>query len=215
MRSATFLVIFSSLAVEGCRPPPPPAPMSLVIVAKSETGAPVAGVELRAASTVIARSDATGRANVEVTGNEGASWEISAHCPRGFRSPSEPLVIRRLAIGTPSVPEHGVTCHSTRHTLIVVVRADGGPDLPVHYLGKPVARTDRSGVAHVTLEMDVHERVELTLSTAGVDKIHPQNPSAMFQLGERDEIQFFDVTFRRDAPRKVAAPRAPVGPVEL
>jgi hypothetical protein len=61
----------------------------------------------------------------------------------------------------------------------------------------------------------VHERVELTLSTAGFDKIHPQNPSAMFELGERDEIQFFDVTFKRDPSRKVAAPRAPVGPVQL
>jgi hypothetical protein len=37
----------------------------------------------------------------------------------------------------------------------------------------------------------------------------------MFELGERDEIQFFDVTFKRDPSRKVAAPRAPVGPVQL
>jgi len=202
-------------ATLSCQPPPPPPATSLAIRARAETGAALSNVEIFAGSALVARTDAEGRAHVNLTGADGLTFELKIKCPEGFRSPLEPLIVRRIVLAGPSnVPEYAVTCHATRHTLVVVVRADGRPGLPVVYLGKTIAQTDRSGVAHVMMDMDVRERVELTISTAGKEneKLHPQNPVQYFELADSDAIQFFDVTFSRDPKVKAPPVKAKPGP---
>jgi hypothetical protein len=106
-----------------------------------------------------------------------------------------------------------VKCEETRRTLVVVVRAENGPDLPILHLGKEIGRTDRSGAAHVKIDADVRERIELTLSTAAPEMahVHPENPTQVFEPAEHDEVREFAVTFKRDAKKKPPAPR-PTGP---
>jgi hypothetical protein len=180
----------------------------------ADTGAPVERARLLSGATVIASTDATGVAQVAVGGAEGETAQLSVKCPSGFKSPTEPLLVRRLEIAATATPEYRVVCQSTRHSLVVAVRAEGGPDLPLLYLGKEIARTDASGAANVMMEMDVHDRVELSLSTAGKDKekLHPQNPVVVFEMADHEDVQVFAVTFTRDKkkPPKAAAP--PQGP---
>jgi hypothetical protein len=196
-----------------------PRPATHVVVrALSASGAPVRGAVIYAGPTLIARSDAEGRAPLDVNGDEGEAFDVRVQCPGGYQSPAEPLTLRNLRIATPgnAAPEYTVTCHETRHALVVVVRADGGPDLPVLYLGKEVARTDGSGAAHVSFDMDVHDRIELVLGTSGSENeaMHPQNPASVFEMPDHDDVQVFSVTFTRD--RKAPPPRwAPRGPVRL
>jgi hypothetical protein len=173
-------------------------------------------VQIFTGGSLVARTDAAGRAQLDVGGAEGSTYELEVRCPSGYRSPA-PLAIRQLTIGAVAAPEYAVTCRSTRHTLVVAVRTSGQPGVPVLYYNKQVAQTDRSGVAHVMFEMDVHERVELTLSTAGkeADKLHPKNPTTSFEVEGRDEVQFFDVAFTRDPKKKAPPPAAKRAPVQL
>jgi hypothetical protein len=204
----------TAIAVSSCRPPPAPPPTSITIFARAETGAAVQNAEIYTGTSFLARTDPQGRAELDVNGTEGDTFELRVKCPQGYLSPSDPVVVRRLTIAsTGAGPEYSVTCHETRHTLVVAVRAEGGPDLPILQLGKEVARTDRWGAAHMAVKMDVHERLELMLATAGKEyaNIHPQNPVAIFEMPDHDDIQVFSVTFTRDRKRVFSAP-APHGP---
>jgi len=195
-------------ALVSCEPPPAPA-VTVTVRARTETGTAVANADVFAGPTLVARTDREGLARLDIRGAEGDTFYVRVDCPTGFRSPNEPLSVRRLGIAaTTALPEYDVVCHEIRHTLVVAVRAEGGADLPVLYLGKEVARTDRSGAAHVTVAMDVHERIELMIGTSGKDneKIHPQNPVSVFEMPDHDDMQVFPVTFTRDV--KKAPPRA-------
>jgi len=193
----------SGVAVAGCEPPPPPA-VTITVHTRTETGTAVADAAVFAGPTLVARTDREGLARLDIRGAEGETFYVRVDCPTGYRSPTEPLSVRRLGIAAATAaPRYDVVCHELRHTMVIGVRAEGGPDLPILYLGKEVARTDRSGAAHVTVAMDVHERIELTIATAGKDneKIHPQNPVAVFEMPDHDDIQLFPVTFTRDVKK--------------
>ena len=192
-----------------CKAPEPPPPVNVVLRITTTRGTPVSGAEVRLKNEVVGRSDEKGAVRVELGGREGDTFELAVHCPAPLRSPADPIVARRFEIRGGDA-EQTVKCQETRRTLVVVVRAENGPNLPILYLGKEIGRTDRSGAAHVKIDADVHERVELTLSTAGEEwaGVHPQNPIAAFEPGENDDVREFAVTFTRDAKKKPPAPPA-------
>ncbi len=199
-------------AAAACGQPPPPPAVSVVVRAHAENGAAVGGVEITMGSRVVARTDAEGKASLDVRGAEGDTYSLGVKCPAGFRSPTTPIPVRTFDIGTQTAPEYSVVCHETRHTMVIAVRANDGPNLPVYYLGKEVARTDRSGSAHVSMDMDVHDRVELTLGTSGKEneKMHPQNPAASFEMPDHDDIQVFEMKFTRDKPKPIRRSAPPL-----
>jgi len=206
--------ILANTALAACGDPPPPPAIAVVIRARADNGTPVGNVEIYMGPRLVAQTDIEGRAQLDVRGAEGETFSLQVKCPDGFRSPNAPLPVRNFGIGASAPPEYGVTCHETRHTMVVAVRASDGPNLPVYYLGKEIARTDRSGSAHVSMDMEVHDRVELMLGTSGKEneKIHPQNPAATFEMSDHDDIQLFEMTFTRDKP-KVVRKAKPSGPV--
>ena len=57
--------------------------------------------------------------------------------------------------------------------VVVAVRAENGPNLPVTYLGRAVGRTDASGAAHVLLAMHPGDQFSLGLDTSGNKRIPP------------------------------------------
>lgn len=206
------LVRLAALAlVTACSPPAPPAPSAPIAVHVATTrGAVVAGAEVLSGSNVVAVTDASGNARLDVGGREGDTFEVEVRCPQPLRSPA-PLTVRKLSIAG-GATEMTVKCEETTRTLVVVVRAENGPNLPIIHLGKEIGRTDRSGAAHIKIEADVHERVALTLDTEGLQGVHPQNPTTAFEPNENDEVRELAVTFTRDAKRKPSKP-PPKGPV--
>src|SRR5207247_1568943 len=97
----------------------------------------------------VVTTDVEGMGKIQLAGNEGDIFDIAVACPEGFRSPAKPVhvVLHRLAEAD-KTPEYAVSCPPTTRTVVVAVRADNGANLPVRYLGREVARTDSSGVAH-------------------------------------------------------------------
>jgi hypothetical protein len=191
---------------------PPETTASVVLRVTTTRGQPVAGAEVQIRNAVVARTDDAGTARLVVGGRDGDSFELHVECPPPLRSPLRPVIVRRLDIQGGEA-EHAVKCEVTQRTLIVAIRADNGPDLPILYLGNEIGRTDRSGAAHVKIDADVRERVELSLSTADpkMKDIHPQNPGAVFEPSDHDDVREFAVDFKRDV-KKRRAPAVRRGP---
>lgn len=207
-------IVGASGAAVACKPPPMPPPVSVYVRVLDEAKAPVSNAELTSQSRVLSRTDQEGRAEVVVSGREGATFFVDVRCPSGYRSPGAPLEIRRLENGASAPPEYLAHCSRLRHKLVVNIKATGGTSaMAVLHLGKPVARLDNEGRAKVVLEGDVLERFDLQIDTSGpaFATIHPQNPTGSFEIANRDEERTFEVKFTRDKKpaAKVSRPSGP------
>lgn len=220
-----FVVLSASLW--GCEEPAPPTPYPVTFMAVSDPGEPLAGVTI-AAGGMNAVTDATGLLSVELQGPEGSTVPITAECPAGHRlaTAPAPLVLRRvidLTTGLTAALQVSVTCPPLSRHGVIVVRATGeGPreGIPVLVDGREVARTDRSGVAHVALDMAPGSAIQVQLATSSVlPLLRPADPSMPFVFRDADDIFVFDREFDTEAPaappprrgRRRAAP-APTGP---
>ena len=118
-----------------------------------------------------------------------------------------------------SVPEYDVACPPLLREVVVAVRTENGPNLPVMYLGREITRTDESGAAHVLLSVAPSEPVEIVLDTNSLagQRLHPKNPALSFVVPPHDDVVLFDQRFTVDAdpkPRAAAALR-PQGPIRI
>lgn len=209
------VLVVTSAAFAACKPPPMPPPVTVFVRVLDESKSPVSDAELASQSTVISKTNQEGRAEVVVSGREGATFFIDVRCPNGYKSPGAPLEIRRLENGAAAAPEYLAHCSRLRHKLVVNVKVTGaGGAIPVLHLGKPVAKLDADGKARVVLEGDVLERFDLQLDTsaAAFATIHPQNPTGSFEIANRDEERTFEVKFTREKKvvKRVAGPKGPV-----
>jgi hypothetical protein len=198
---ATVTLAFASGAA--CKAPAAP-PSKVAIRVLDEAKAPIDGAEIASDSAVVARTNPEGLAEVTLDGREGETFNLEVRCPKAYRSPQQPLVIRRIQ--TADTAEYVTHCSRLRHTLVVGVRAiGGGGNMPIRHLGKEIARTDEAGGANVLIEGEVQERVELQLDTSEPKfaKLHPQNPTGSFEVTNKDEVKVFEVKFTKDRPPPV------------
>jgi hypothetical protein len=173
---------------------------------EAEPGTPLAGALVTQGEQLLGESDAAGGVAIEARATEGRVLAVRVSCPDGYRSPAEPIsiVLRRIAESDRS-PEYLARCEPSLRSLVVAVRADAGIPLPVLYLGREVARTDRAGAAHVLLESLPEDGFELTLDTSALPGLRPQNPSARFVVAEHDDVLVFSQKFQLP-PRRTPTP---------
>lgn len=205
-----------AFAFAACKPVQPPPPVTVFVKVLDEAKAPVAHAEIASASQVITTTNDDGRAEITVSGFEGATFLVDVRCPQGYKSPDAPLEVRRLDNGAATAPEYVAKCNRLRHRLVVNVALKAPPGasvsgMPVLYLGKPLTKTDAEGKAKVALDGDVFERVDLTIDTSDPSfaKYHPQNPVGTFEIPNRDDQTSFEMKFTVDkpAPKRAAAAR--------
>jgi hypothetical protein len=222
MRGLPLLVL--AAGAFGCKALEAPAPPPQVINVRvySDPGKALANAEIMFNGRKIATTANDGLAQLKLGGRDGDAFDIRVVCPAGFRSPDKPIqvVLKRFADPKKS-PEYTVSCPPSTRTIVVAVRADNGPNLPVTYLGREVTRTDDSGAAHVLLKLQPGDQFELTLSTVekASENLRPQNPALSFVVGQRDEVLTFDQKFeleQKKQPRFTGggAPK-PTGPVKV
>jgi hypothetical protein len=170
----------------------------------SAPGAPIKNASILYNGQPVSVTGEDGVGRLKLAGKDGERFDVTVRCPEGFQSPSKPLTVllRRLAEPT-KTPELYVTCPPTTRTVVVAVRADSGPKLPVLFLGREVARTDNSGAAHVMLRLKSDDAFDLVLGTDGNDRLRPQNPSASFIVKDRDEVFVFDQRFEVEKRKPV------------
>lgn len=230
-RSARSLALLGALTAIACEEPPPPPVFPITFVAESDPGSPLAGVTITVAGAAPAQTAADGSVRLELSGEEGTSVPVTATCPDGYRDgpPLSPIVLR-TTVGVGGAPAPGfrvsVSCPPATRQGVVVIRAGGTgtatrAGLPVMIEGREVARTDASGVAHVSLNMAPGQSFQVLLSTATASPmLRPQDPQLTFVFPDANEIFAFDENFDEEAPpaperphrrRRAAAPTA--GPV--
>jgi hypothetical protein len=215
---AAALLVGCSGCSEGSLPQKPP--LEVVVKITSDPGRPVDGAEILFNGKPIAKTDPQGAAKLVLQGKEGESYEVTVRCPPGYQSPTKGLLIPLHRLTDPSKPpEYEVSCPPTKRSIVVVVRAENGANLPVMYLGRAVGHTDASGAATVLLkDVDADAQFDLTLDTTekGNEGLRPQNPSASFTVKRADDVFAFDVKFTVEAKAKVfwVGPKKE-GPVKL
>lgn len=214
-----------ALATAACGAPsgedPTKAPFTADVVITSDPGHGTAGAELIAGGEKVATTDEGGRARVSFHGAEGDSVEIAVRCPAGFQSPPAPIVVslRRFSSGS-RAPSFVARCAPLTRTVVVGIRAENGPNLPVVYLGKEVGRTDAWGAAHVVLSVKANEQVTLGLDTkSGTEartKLRPESPTLTFLAKDKDDFVTLEQKFDIERP-VVRVKTAPVrgGPTRI
>ncbi|MCS6899629.1 MAG: hypothetical protein RMJ98_05105 [Myxococcales bacterium] len=188
----------------------------ILVKAATPQGQPVMGAQLLLENKPVGSTQADGTAIMKFVANEGETYDLVVQCPQGFQAPAKPIqvTLRKLADG--KRPEFATTCAPSSQVLIVAVRAEGGPNLPVLYLNNEIGRTDEAGAAHVALRLAPEETFELKLGTTepGNETLRPQNPTAIFTVKDRDEILHFDQKFTREVLRRPVYKKPP-GPKPL
>ncbi|HKO49115.1 MAG TPA: Ig-like domain-containing protein [Polyangiaceae bacterium] len=193
---------FSSLLGAGCSKvlgEPPSYAFSFTIRVASDDGTPIKGAQIGTSSSQTATTDDAGRARLEVTGREGDRRPFLVRCPSDFQSPPEPLVIslHHNAEGAASAV-YSATCVPFKRTVVVAVRLEGGPGLPIYYLDEEVARTDESGAAHFIVKAVPGEPFRIAVRTQEVDEdLRPIDPTAELSVGASDDIVLFEQTLSR------------------
>lgn len=179
-----------------------------------DPGRPVVGAELTYKGVRVAASDSSGLAKLSARGQEGETVDFAVVCPEGYRSPTNPLSLRLTRLrDNARMPEYQVTCAPALRDVVIAVRAENGPDLPVKYLGREVARTDAAGVAHFLLRVEPGAQLEVALDTHEKRWLRPQDPVAHFLTRSQDDVFVLDQPFvvkhdARHAP--VTSKRGPV-----
>jgi len=190
---------FVALAVSGCGafdPPPPPAPFKAVVSVTGDPHQPLAGVPVSTGKGSPRLTDTNGKVELVLGGQEGEVREVGVTCPPGHQQASGALQIRLTRLIGTSAPEYSVSCPPLRRKVVVAVRADNGPYLPVKYLNNVVATTDASGAAHFAIEIEPGT-LALTLDTTERRDLKPPSPTLQVAVGQQDDIhvvsQFFEV----------------------
>src|SRR6185436_15686582 len=146
--------------------PTVPPPQEILVRVSSDPGRPIKAADIFFNGQKVSTTDEEGMGKMQLQGKDGETFDIVVKCPEGFVSPQKPtqVVLKRLSDPTKK-PEYAVLCPPTTRTVVIAVRADNGPNLPVMYLGREVGRTDPSGAAHVLLQLRPDEQFDLVLST--------------------------------------------------
>lgn len=210
------VVALSVVALSGCSSERERTDYELGLKVVSDPGRPLAGATVLARGEAVGTSGPDGVVQLTARGAEGDVVAYHVTCPAEHRSPSEPVsvVLRRLS--DPSRrPEYVVTCPPLQRTLVVSVRAERGPNLPVMYMGREVTRTDRDGAAHFVVKAPADETVELMLDTSDQPRLRPKNPTARFQVRQRDDVVVVDQSFQVQPPPRVWRRSAPSGPQRI
>jgi hypothetical protein len=222
MRARLFLAVaIGAFALFGCDilKPPPPKPFEARLRVFGDPNQPLKGADVYYKQRKIGTTDDAGTVSFRLKGAEGEVYSLTVKCPDGYTSPVKPVsVVLRKNVDPKKRPEYDVDCPKSSRAVVVAVRADSGPNLPVLYLGREVARTDASGAAHVMLDLPPNQMFQLELSTNGDDAkdLRPQNPTSTFEVKQEDAVFVFDQKFKVEKKRyRGPSRRKPSGPTPL
>ena len=202
---AAIAVVVGAGSVASCQQPPPPDPFQISVRVESDPGIPVTGATIARSNRPLGTTDTAGRSTLKLDGVEGEITDVTVTCPDGFQTPPKPINIRLTRLAEKSkIPEYAVRCPPSMRRVVVAVRADNGPNLPVLYLDKAVTRTDGSGAASFALEVPPGSQFSVALATAERKDLKPINPSKLFVVNQQDDVFLFDQRF--EIEKKKAAP---------
>jgi hypothetical protein len=215
-----IVIALALFIVAGCDilKPPPPKAFEARLKVFGDPGDPLQGADVFYRQKKIGTTDAAGTVSFRLKGAEGEVYDLMVKCPTGYTSPQKPIrIVLRKSADLSKRAEYQADCPKSTRSVVVAVRADAGPNLPVLYLGREVAKTDASGAAHVLLDVPPHQTFQLQLSTDGDDAkdLRPPNPTSVFEVTDQDAVFVFHQQFKLEKKRVIRGPAKPRGPRPL
>ena len=186
--------------IAGCKLASQPAPTYPVrVMATSDEGEPLAGVQVAADGKALGSTDKNGEILASLDGTEGQKIQLSFTCPEHYESGGTALslMLRSFASVDQSGPQHTtvqVQCAPSEDRKVIAVRA-GQPNLPVMLHGEVVAHTGSGGTAHVLLKERAGSSVRLTIDTSSAPGLRPESPTRMFAVSAKDDFAVWDQPF--------------------
>lgn len=200
---------------------PPPPPFQVAVTVEADKGVPLPGAVVQRNAKEIGKTDGTGKAILTFRGEDGDQIDVYVKCPEGFDSPTKPttVALHRIA-DSKRFAEYPVLCPPAERKVVVALRAEGGPNLPVRYLGRDIARTDASGAATFLLNAKPNEHLEFQIDTTekGNEMLRPQNPALSLVVDNKDNYYALDQPFQKQKVSVVYTSRPrpqPIGPTPL
>jgi hypothetical protein len=205
---ASVLVITSC----GNRFDGPPAPtFPVVIRVDSDPGVPLAGATVLRKDQVIGQTGPDGRLKLTFQGTEGDVLEVHVHCPAQYQTPIGAILVPLRQLSDLKPPEYSAKCPPNLRKVVVVIRAENGPYLPVMHLNQVIGRTDASGTATFLANVAPNESLEFTLQTSSdtAFKRHsPIDPKVQYLVQASDEVVVLNQVFSvAKAPPVYYAPK--------
>jgi hypothetical protein len=207
-------------ACKGFEEPPPP-PFRVAITVEADKGVPIAGAVVTRTNKEIGKTDDKGRAVLTFKGEDGDQLDVYVKCPDGFDSPTRPVTVALKRLGDPNrLAEYPVTCSPAERKVVVAMRTENGPNLPIKFLGRDMARTDQAGAATFMMSAKPGDHLDFTVDTSekGNEDLRPQNPSVSLVVDNKDGYYTLDQVFQVQKRRIiVVGPRRPqpIGPTPL
>jgi hypothetical protein len=183
----------------------PPSSYRVAVRVESDPGVALAGASVISADKTLGRTDLQGLSHVTLRGPPGARVALEVRCPEGHRQPREVISVILREPNAPA-PEYAVACPPSLRSLVVSVRAQNGPGVPLRRLGKELARTDEQGAANALLKVAPGEDLTFMLDTSEQAALRPKSPTFKITMPDHDEVTLFDQPFtieRAPAPKRV------------
>jgi hypothetical protein len=180
--------------------------MEVAVRVTSDPGRPLRDATVIFNGQKIAATGDDGVAKLRLSGRDGEVFPVTISCPSGYLSPKQeiPITLRRLAEHA-KVPEYTASCPPTMRTVVVVIRADNGPNLPIRYRGKTLGRTDASGAFTWVERFPPDEQVNIEIDTSERERLRPVCPKKTFRVKQEDDVVAIDEHFTQ-AEEKVRPP---------
>jgi hypothetical protein len=117
--------------------------------------------------------------------------------------------LRRLSENRPA--EYSTRCPPSFRKVVVVIRANNGPYVPVVHLNEVVGRTDASGSATILANVKPNEELQFTLKTSSdkaFERHEPIDPVVGYLVQPTDEVVVLSQEFKvRPRPVVYYAPK--------
>ena len=200
---------------------PPPPPFQVAILVEADKGTPLLGATVTRTNKEIGKTDEKGRAILTFRGEDGDQLDVYVKCPEGFDSPTKPVTVALKRLADPKrLAEYPVLCPPAERRVVVALRTENGPNLPVKFLGRDLARTDQSGAATFMMNAKPGDHLDFVVDTMekGNESLRPQNPSVSLVVDNKDAYYTLDQVFQVQKRTFVyAAPHRPqpIGPTPL
>lgn len=210
LKLGLLLVGIGAMSTAGCgafEPPPPPAPYKALVTVTGDPGQPLFGVPVTTGKAQPVLTGVDGKAQLVLRGADGDVHQVNVTCPQGHQQTTGSISIRLTRLAGDAVPTYAVSCPPLRRRVVVAVRAENGPHLPVKYLNQVVATTDAGGAAHFALDIEPGS-FAVQIDTSSRNDLLPPNPGRILSVGQRDDILVLDQKFDVK-PKYVPPPKKP------
>lgn len=171
-----------------------------------DPGRPLFGATVTSGKSAPIVTGVDGKANLVFNGAEGDVRQVNVTCPPGHSQSNAAIMIRLTRVMGDQLPTYSVSCPPLRRKVVVAVRAENGPYLPVKYLNQVVATTDVGGAAHFALEIEPGS-FSVQLDTSARTDLKPPSPGRILSVGQQDDILVLDQKF--DVIKKYVPPPPP------